>query len=194
MVCKGVVLNACLFPGCITFRNQEAIPCTVTQVPPWQRWWWGHIHENCQSLCCVSVSSSLLKPNGIFLHMSHQIIQFVATYSSTSLPFSTVWPMNSPDRTGKYTATRTGQEVSEAALSPTTCRCFCSCWHDVCALCWWVSFLKSQICSTLEKETLSELNVTHTFLLWLFIMCDHWHQHVRTHFAASYKLIAWFEL
>lgn len=55
MVCCGALLNACLFPGCITIRNQEAIPCTVTQVPPWQRRWWGHFHENCQSLCCVSV-------------------------------------------------------------------------------------------------------------------------------------------
>lgn len=70
----------------------------------------------------VSFRSSLLKPNSFFLHMSHQIIQFVATYSCTSSPFSTVWPMNSPSITGKYTATRMGQEVSEAAFNPTTCR------------------------------------------------------------------------
>lgn len=107
-------LKVCVSLGCIAFRNQEAIPCAVTQIPPRQRRGWGHVHEDRQSLRRVSVVHFW---SGWGTHLYSQWCdKSVWGEWLISLWSPSASPTKSPVRIGKYTVTRTDREVSDDAF------------------------------------------------------------------------------
>lgn len=100
----------CVSLGRIVVRDQEAIQSVITQIPPWQRRGRGHVHEDRQSLRCVSGVPFWARRECICI-LKNAINQPEASDWSVSLWSLPASPMKSPARTGKYTATRTDREV-----------------------------------------------------------------------------------